>query len=351
MIFKPTSTISTEQKNPDESFVYSLASSKARSLMKIVDVESFAVDDCIILTNSKNFEGWDRNEVTTTILYTHLPIPEDLEKLREEKLPDFEKKYYDSPHYRLVSFRPSFRTWSRLDVTLAPIGFLEYYSLTPFFDAPLLAAPDGSKVSIRQKYGSTALTYSSITQGTSLIPTPVSIQCIAITKDQQILLMRRSSTVAFYPDHWSASFEETMNASGLDPNGKIIPADADFFEGAIRGLDEEFAIPSSAVESIKLLSLNVEYPTLSVDAITVIKIDLTASEIKNSWLLYAMDKDEASKFDLLSTELTAVIDKLFSKILWHPSARMRLIQFLFHTYGIEEVVKTIQSKMNSDKTD
>jgi hypothetical protein len=163
--------------------------------------------------------------------------------------------------------------------------------------------------------------------------------------------MRRSSTVAFYPDHWSASFEETMNASGLDPNGKIIPADADFFEGAIRGLDEEFAIPSSAVESIKLLSLNVEYPTLSVDAITVIKIDLTASEIKNSWLLYAMDKDEASKFDLLSTELTAVIDKLFSKILWHPSARMRLIQFLFHTYGIEEVVKTIQSKMNSDKTD
>ncbi len=325
--------------------LYSLASANARWLMQLADVERFAVDDCIILTNSKNFEGWSHDEIQTTVLNTRLPIPDDLEKLKQEKLPAIEKDYFNSSHYRLVSFTPSFSDLERLEVTLAPLGFHEYYSLTPFFDEPLLTTLDGSKVSIRQKYGNTALTYSSTDRGTSLIPTPVSIQCVVVTKDQQILLMRRSSSVAFYPNHWSASFEETMNAPGIDRKGNPSRSDdADFFAGAIRGLDEEFAIPANAVESIKVLSLNTEYLTLSVDVITVIKLSLTAEEIRESWLLKAWDRDEASKFGLLSTDLTTVVNKLFSRTLWHPTARMRLIQFLFHTYGVDEVAAAIKAK-------
>src|SRR6202043_1856415 len=131
-----------------------------------------------------------------------------------------------------------------------------------------LTALDGSKTSIRQKYGNTALTYSSTDKGTSLIPAPVSIQCLVVTEDEQIILMQRSFSVAFYPNHWSASFEETMNAPTFNKKRVMEnPGDSDFFAGAFRGLNEEFAIPSSAVENIKVLSLNVEYLTLSVDAI------------------------------------------------------------------------------------
>ncbi len=79
-----------------------------------------------------------------------------------------------------------------------------------------------------------------------------------------------------------------MNASENDhQDGSVRSGDADFFAGAMRGLDEEFAIPTSAVESIKVLSLNVEYLTLSVDVITVIKVNLTAEEIRQNWLLRA----------------------------------------------------------------
>ena len=157
--------------------------------------------------------------------------------------------------------------------------------------------------------------------------------------------MQRSFAVAYYPNHWSASFEETMNAPENDQqDGATRNGDADFFAGAMRGLDEEFAIPASAVESIKVLSLNVEYLTLSVDVITVIRIDLTAEEIKQNWLLRAWHRDEASWFASLSTEPSAVVDKLFNKTLWHPTARMRLIQFLFHTYGVDEVAAAIKAK-------
>jgi len=76
--------------------------------------------------------------------------------------------------------------------------------------------------------------------------------------------------------------------------------------------EEEFALPASVIESIKVLSLNVKYLTLSVDAITLIKVDLDAEEINMT--------------------------------LWHPTARMRLIQFLFHTYGIDEIAKAIREK-------
>src|SRR6266487_3893738 len=272
----------------------------------------------------------------------------DVEKLKQEKLPIIEKDYFNSSHYRLASYTPSFSDLDYLEVTLAPLGFHEYYSLTPFFDEPLLTAIDGSKISIRQKYGNTALTYSSTDRGTSLIPTPVSIQCVVITKDEQILLMRRSSSVAFYPNHWSASFEETMNAPGTDRKGKPSRSDdGDFFTGAIRGLDEEFAIPADAVKDIKVLSLNTEYLTLSVDVITLITLDLTAEEIRQSWLLKAWDRDEASKFALLPTDLPEVVNKLFSRTLWHPTARMRLIQFLFHRYGVDEVAAAIKAKKDA----
>jgi transcriptional regulator with XRE-family HTH domain len=328
--------------------LYTLASNNAHWLMQLADVERFAVDDCILLANSEHFQGWEPHEIKTTILSTPLPIPDDLTILREERLPVIEKHYFNGPHYRLVSATPAFSELDQLKVTLAPLGFFDYFSLNPFFDEPLLTTLDGSKVSIRQKYGNTALTYSSTDKGTSLIPAPISVQSILVTRDQQIVLMQRSQSVAFYPNHWSVSFEGTMNAPITDHEGKITqPGDDSFFATAIRELDEEFAIPTSALESIKVLSLNVEYLTLSVDAITLIKVDLDAEEIKQNWLLRARHRDEASKLGLVSTKLTDVVDKLFTRTLWHPSARMRLIQFLFHTYGIDEVAKAIKGKRDA----
>lgn len=87
-----------------------------------------------------------------------------------------------------------------------------------------------------------------------------------------------------------------MNASGPDPKGILRPGDRDFFDCATRGLEEEFGITPEAIENIKILSLNVEYLILAIGAIALIRVNLTAEEVKTSWLLKAADKDEASKF-------------------------------------------------------
>lgn len=323
--------------------LFSLASDNARWLMQRADIENFAVDDCIILANSENFRGWESHEIRTTILNSPLPIPDDLITLCQEKLPSIEKHYFNAPHYRLVSATPAFSELDHLKILIAPIGFYEYFSLNPYFDELLLTSLDGSKTTIREKYGNTALIYSSTDKGMSLIPAPISIQCIILTVDKKIILMQRSRSVAFYPDHWSASFEETMNAPIVNQGERFQQkGDRDFFAGAIRGLEEEFALEESAIEHMKALSLNVEYLTLSVDVIILIHIKLSADEIKQNWLLKAPHKAEASRFETISNDLASVKEKLLSRTLWHPTSRMRLIQFLFHTYGIDTVVKAFK---------
>jgi hypothetical protein len=52
---------------------------------------------------------------------------------------------------------------------------------------------------------------------------------------------------------------------------------------------------------------------LVYNVVAVIRVNLTAEEIRQNWLLRAWHRDEASRFDSLATELAAVVDKLFSK--------------------------------------
>ncbi len=56
---------------------------------------------------------------------------------------------------------------------------------------------------------------------------------------------------------------------------------------------------------------------------------------------FKSDEKGLEAFSLLGK---ALVDKLFSKTLWHPTARMRFIQFLFLTYGIDEVAEAIKEK-------
>jgi isopentenyldiphosphate isomerase len=323
--------------------VDTLASQNALHLMELADVDCFAVDDMITLTQSHAWAGWNRDEIFLTKLSAPLPVPDDIEQLRQEKLPVIQKNFINSSHYRLAAFTPAFSDRRGLEVTLAPIGFYDFYTLIPFLDESLVAGSSDREVSIREKYGHLAFTY---TPGnTCPVPAPVALHCVVVTKDQQIILMQRSNSVAFYPNHWSASFEETMDAPGMSPKGNKRLGDADFFACAVRGIEEELGVTAEAIDTIKVLSLNIEYLILATAVVAIIKTHLAATEVKSHWLMQAPDRNEASKFATVSIDPSAVLTKLFEPgILWHPTARMRLIQFLFHSYGVKEVTALLKAR-------
>jgi transcriptional regulator with XRE-family HTH domain len=323
-----------------------LASQNALHLIELAGVDCFAVDDLITLTQSNAFMGWNRDEIYLTKLSTPLPVPEDIETLRQEKLPVIQKNFINSSHYRLAAFTPAFSDRRGLEVTVAPIGFHDFYTLIPFLDEPLLPSSNGTTISLREKYGHTAFTYTS--GNTCPVPAPVALHCVIVTKDHQIILMQRSNSVVFYPNHWSASFEETMDSPGMSPKGNKRPGDADFFACAIRGIEEELGVTTEAIDSIKVLSLNIEYLILATAIVAIIRTHLTSKEVKSHWLIQAHDRNEASKFATVSTDPSVVLQKLFSSnMLWHPTARMRLMQFLFHTYGVKEVAALLKVKKPS----
>jgi hypothetical protein len=324
--------------------LYTLASPAVAQLMHEAHVDGFAVDDLIVLTNSDNFRGWNPGEIVTTCHQRPLPVPDEIEALRMKKLPEVAAHFINSSHYRLASYIPAFRDRKALEVTLAPIGFHDYYTLATILDEPLLSEPDGV-CTLRQKYGKTAFHYAP--SATCVLPTPVCIQGVLLTRDKQIILMQRSQSVAFYPGHWSASFEETMNAPGPDPHGVQRAGDSDFFACALRGLEEEFGLPVDVVEDLKVLSLNLEYLLLAVGVVSLIKVDLEAEAIRTSWLLKAADRNEASTLATVPMDLPTVVKALFGRTLWHPTSRMRLIQTLFHFYGIDQVAAAIQAHLRA----
>jgi hypothetical protein len=186
-------------------------------------------------------------------------------------------------------------------------------SLNPYFDEPLLTTLDGSQISIGEKYGNTALTDSSTDKATSLIPAPSSIQCVVLTQDQRNLLVQGTLSVAFSPNHWSASFEETRNAPGRVKVQQVQQGDVDFFARALRGLDEAFALAEDAVKDRKALCLTVDYLTLSADGFLLIRLELSIDESKPACMVSAKHRDEASRVKSISTDLCEGVDRLFRR--------------------------------------
>ena len=73
--------------------LYDLASEQARWLMQLTDVDCFAVDDCICIAQSRDFQGWATSEIEATLLSTPITIPHDIDELRQAKIAEIAKDY------------------------------------------------------------------------------------------------------------------------------------------------------------------------------------------------------------------------------------------------------------------
>ncbi len=194
--------------------------------MQSAGIESFAVDDCVMILGSENFQGWTSTDLTVSIDKAPILIPTDLvDVIRDYKSQAMGAKH-DGLGLRVISLTPGFKDSPGLHVILSPVQFSSHFTITTLLDKMVLKATDGTISTIREKYGSAALQYSAFDH--PVIPTSISLQIAVITNDNQLLLMQRSSHVAFYPNTWTVSIEEGMQAD-----------DKDFVQGALRGIAEE----------------------------------------------------------------------------------------------------------------
>ena len=334
-ILNPLSSINQISSNSNElSNLAHLASDRMQYLMHAAHVQDLAIDDCIVIAKSKDFKGWAKDELSISVINDNVPLPLELQEVFNKYKDKIEVEITDNKSYRVIYFSPWFMDRRVIEIRLAPIDFITHYLISHLLDKPVLKTENGKKATIRQKYGYDALLYSISSH--PIIPANISIQPIIISKDDQLLLMQRSGHVFYYPNAWSASIEETMQAYPSNDNG--------FVDGAIRGIKEELGSGLNIGEhDIQILSFCIEYPTLSFDVICVARILSTAEEIKQSWLLDAPDKYEAKRIEFVPHQMDALLKVILEDRIWHPTSRMRIFQLLFHSYGFEATLSAYKS--------
>lgn len=305
------------------------SSSRTTAWMQSAGIESLAVDDCVMLLGSEHFKGWTSSEIIVTIDNAPMQIPDELDKVIQEHKEQAMGTKHDGLGLRVISLTPGFKDAPSVLVSLSPVRFSSHFTITTLLDKPVLESTEGAMVTIRNKYGSTALHYNSFEFPP--IPTSVSLQIAVISSDNQLLLMKRSNHVAFYPNAWTVSIEEGMLAN-----------DTDFFQGILRGISEELGNNIRVErEDIRILSFCVEYPTLSFDVICLVKAQNLIEDIRQSWRLTAPDKHELSQSQIVAVELKELVQVFLDKRQWHPSARMRILQILFGTFGVDATLSAI----------
>jgi hypothetical protein len=177
----------------------------------------------------------------------------------------------------------------------------------------------------------------------------VNTQPIVITKDNMILLVKRSKNVHHYPGCWSASLEEQMVA----PGDEMFKADSSLFECAERAVNEElYCTPDPS--STRILSVGIEFANMSASFICLLRIEESFDEVCSSWLRRALDQYEASALDCVPLERSSIEKVLGHRIYnpsnmvfcrtdstkgeWHPSARMRLYALMCNIDEAEQDV-------------
>ena len=178
------------------------------------------------------------------------------------------------------------------------------------------------------------------------LPIAVSVAPVVLTSDDFVLLARRSARMPFAPRAWCPTLEEIM-----------VPADGTIFDALIRGIREELGC--TVVESsLRLIAIIFNAATAAFDFEAIARISETWRAVKAGFEgritkrvdqeLTALDafpvgqKQEETLWTLcqqLCSESYEASDKaarLEPHSLaepWHPTARLRLYQFLACMYG------------------
>ena len=180
-----------------------------------------------------------------------------------------------------------------------------------------------------------------------LIPVIPCVDLTVIDVNDRIVLLQRSKHVHFFPETWTATIEEQMNATYKDQQG-----DNSILDTAKRALREELLgnnMRDSDILMIKFLALLFNPVVFSLDIVGVCKLNLSGDDIAKNIVHRATDPSEhAHSYKLIDLSMDDVLALIFPDYQdgnhsadpissWHSIARMRLLLTLLWRFGFDEV--------------
>jgi hypothetical protein len=303
------------------------ASAEAESYTRGIGVDALTIDNCISMYH--NFDGLPDGFIKCEFLEEPIPLPFELQGL----VNDFRTPKKNNPKCRLVQYMPPLSdARDSLELTFCLTDYHTFLAINTRLDKEILQ----HNMTIRRRYWRDTFDLPR-----SPIPNMFYVHLLLISGDDKAIVLQRSQFVEEYKGMWSATLEEQMR-----PKQAGAGYDKDVFDTATRGVREEIGLEIER-KDVTFLSLTFEYPNFNVGLAGVVRTQASAKEIWQTWHLKFEDQ-ETSRFAAISFEPEVIIpllrEPVFNPVMmedghsnamsWHPTARLRLLFALYHTYGL-----------------
>lgn len=163
-------------------------------------------------------------------------------------------------------------------------------------------------------------------------PQILCLHMIAITSDNKMLITKRSPHVAFFPNTWSASFEENMSDKDLE-GGR---------EGAVlrwgkRALLEELGITEDVYDplNLRVLSVFLEGDILNVGLTGHVVLNIASDQLRRIIRSLPRADYEFTAWDFIDYQDDELISEITKPTLpYHPTSRYRMLMTLLKKNGV-----------------
>jgi pyrimidine deaminase RibD-like protein len=157
------------------------------------------------------------------------------------------------------------------------------------------------------------------------------LQLVVATSDRKILLTKRSPKVAFFPDSWSCSLEETLATVDIQADPEHV-----LEHWFARALDEELGVAKDAfhVDSLRVLSVFLESDYLNLNLCGYTTLNVTSTELERIMKGHPRADTEFVAWRYLPLDQAALLSELVRPSeLQHPTTGYRLLMSLLLNFG------------------
>lgn len=284
-------------------------------------------DGAISIQNCPNMrEGWPMDQIELILDNSYFKIPEEYIKSYSEYFKHYyhKKRFFDDRDKFMITSNPtnfSDTPTLKINVNKTKYSVVQYYLNNVYEDsakrdsyiADLLGSPQ-----LRANFAHSFC-----------------MHMVVVTKDQKILLTKRSPKVAYYPNMWSASIEEQLSTDDFkdSPQKTVV-------HWGKRLLLEELDIDQDGYlrDNLRVLAVFLETPNLNVSLCAFIELNHKAKELDQIMAAGKRTDDEFSEWDYLDFQLEDLLKELrYPSKIYHPTSGYRILLSLIKRFGSKEI--------------
>lgn len=285
-------------------------------------------------------DGDGEDHYSPKALFTHfdkeqLTLPEDLLKRKKAVTKDQEEKrkkgiqyHFNGENYRFEKYSINRFSTEELPELHLWFGPSDYYT----FLATDMALDEKE---VREKY----FPDESWMQPTKYFANSFGVNLLVITRDEHIILTKRSGQVGTNKNMYHISVNEGLSRTFDRGVSTQAP---DVYRAAVRGIVEELGVQTVEANDITYLSLGVDTRFSQWALLGKARIDKTSEELLEWRSSGVKDKWENDEFVAIPLDVNDIVKFVAEHDPWTPASLACIYHTLVSEFGREKVEKSIQ---------